>query len=138
MRNFLMRFMYGRYGVDAYSNWLTKVALALSISSLVLSIFDANVISSLLYWTSIAMFIFSMVRIFSRNIPKRAAQNQKFIYKMAAFKKRFATEKSVFSQRRFYHFYRCPSCNQRIRIPRGKGKIEISCPKCRTTFIKKS
>lgn len=138
MRDKLARFMYGRYGVDQFSKFLLQSTLVLCVLSVVFSLFRISLLSSLCYWISLVLIVYSYIRIFSRNITKRYNENQKFLYKKMAFDRKFKSEKSIMMQRRYYHFYRCPSCNQRIRIPRGKGKIEIRCPKCSMTFIKKS
>lgn len=133
-----MRFMYGRYGSDEFSRFLLQCTLVTCILSVILSLFGLRSLSSICYWISIILIIYSYTRMFSRNIQKRYDENQKFLFKKMAFMKKFNSEKSIMKQRKEYHFYRCPSCNQRIRIPRGKGRIEIRCPKCSTTFIKKS
>ncbi|MCR4675383.1 MAG: hypothetical protein K5675_10245 [Lachnospiraceae bacterium] len=41
-------------------------------------------------------------------------------------------------QKKIYKFYTCSSCGQKVRVPKGKGKIEITCPKCKNTFIKRT
>lgn len=138
MREKFMRFMYGRYGSDEFSRFLLQCTLVTCILSVILSLFGLRSLSSICYWISIILIIYSYTRMFSRNIQKRYDENQKFLFKKMAFMKKFNSEKSIMKQRKEYHFYRCPSCNQRIRIPRGKGRIEIRCPKCSTTFIKKS
>lgn len=138
MREKFIRFMYGRYGSDEFSRFLLQCTLVTCILSVILSLFGLRSLSSICYWISIILIIYSYTRMFSRNIQKRYDENQKFLFKKMAFMKKFNSEKSIMKQRKEYHFYRCPSCNQRIRIPRGKGRIEIRCPKCSTTFIKKS
>lgn len=126
--------MYGRYGNDELGRFMLIAAMICCIASLFLK----NGFGAVLYYASIFLIIFVYIRMFSRNIQKRYQENIRFINKKNAIKKKYNTEKSIFSQRRYYHFYRCPRCRQRIRIPRGKGRIEIRCPKCNERFIKNS
>jgi uncharacterized paraquat-inducible protein A len=74
----------------------------------------------------------------SRDIQKRYAENEKYLAATAKFRQRFNREKNMMNQRKTHHIYSCPGCGQKIRIPKGKGKIEIECPKCHTKFIKRS
>lgn len=138
MRDRFARFMYGRYGSDEFSKFLLQCTLVLCVLSVVLNLLGIRTVASLCYWIAMIVIIYTYIRMFSRNIQKRYDENQKFLLKKMAFMRKFHSEKSIMSQRKYYHFYRCPSCRQRIRIPKGKGKIEIRCPKCNTTFIKKS
>ena len=73
-----------------------------------------------------------------QNISKRYAENQKYLKMTAGIRRKLASWKSQLAQRKIYHIYRCPGCKQKIRVPRGRGKIEIRCPKCNTRFVKKS
>lgn len=130
MKEKFYRFMQGRYGSDQLSRFL----MILTVVCMVLSLFGAD----FFYIPGFALLIYSYFRIFSRNLYKRRAENAvylKYEYKVRKF---FATWKRDMAQRKTHHIYRCPSCRQKIRIPRGKGKIEIRCPKCNQTFIKKS
>ena len=130
MKEKFYRFMQGRYGGDQLSRFL----MILTVACMVLSLFVAD----FFYIIGFALLIYSYFRIFSRNRYKRQAENAvylKYEYKVRQF---FATWKRDMAQRKTHHIYRCPSCRQKIRVPRGKGKIEIRCPKCSNTFIKRS
>ena len=130
MRDWFRRLMMGRYGVDQ----LTWVLLALSLLlSLCGSIFRSNVLG-ILCW---AVLVVCYLRIFSRNIDARRLENQKllqFWWKLKNGKANRPTRE----QRKNYKVFSCPTCKQKLRVPRGKGKISISCPKCGTSFIKKT
>lgn len=131
MREKLQRFMMGRYGVDQ----LNRVYIGLVFVLLVLSMITRW---SILYLVALALLVYSYYRMFSRNISKMYAQNQKFLnirYKAVA---KWNKTKNHMKQRKVYRFYKCPSCKQKVRVPKGKGKICITCPKCRTEFVKKS
>ena len=52
--------------------------------------------------------------------------------------RKFRSLKEQWANRKLYHYYRCPQCRQKLRVPRGRGRIQISCPRCGTQFIKKS
>lgn len=134
LREKLAKLMYGRYGVDQLGRAMLIFALVLCV----LSLFVPRRLSGIIYYISLILIILMYIRMFSKNIQKRYQENNKYLSLKASFLRKFQREKEIFSQRRFYHFYRCPHCRQRIRIPRGKGRIEIRCPKCSQTFIKKS
>ena len=137
MRDKFNKFMQGRYGVDDFSRFIMGVALTLIILTMVVTMFNRNV-GSILDFLGIAAIVYAYFRIFSRNIQQRYAENQKYLQVTSKFRLRFNKEKNLMKQRKTHHIDSCPGCGQKIRIPRGKGKIEIECPKCHTKFVKRS
>ena len=130
MRRWLEEFMRGRYGVDDLSRFLLGAAVAVMILNLFLRI-------PLLNTLVIVIFGWIYFRMLSRQYGKRSAENQKFLSlwgKVTGFRNGVGLR----SDFKTHHIYRCPSCGQKIRVPRGKGKIAITCPKCRHEFIKRS
>lgn len=123
--------MSGRYGADE----LSRMLLAISMVFLVISMLSRW---NLFYLFAIVLLIYTYFRMFSRNVSKRYAENQKYLnwkYRLVVKKDQ---KKKQWEQRKIYHFYKCPSCGQKVRVPKGKGKICITCPKCRTEFVRKS
>lgn len=135
MREKLQRFMTGRYGADELGRTLNIVVLV----SLVVSMFSGLLpVLSVFYWFGLALMIYNCFRMFSKNVSKRYEENQRYlsrrykaVVKRDQWKKRFA-------QRDTYRFFKCPGCRQRVRVPKGRGKICITCPKCRREFIRRS
>lgn len=130
MREKLQRFMWGRYGNDRLNQFLLIVAFIL----LILSMFFRGP----LYFLSVALLVYNYFRMFSRNIERRSAENRWFLQKEMKLKGLLARKKWEMGQRKQYHIYKCPNCKQKIRVPRGRGRIAISCRKCGTEFIRKS
>ena len=137
MRDKFNKFMQGRYGVDELSRFTMGVALALIILTMFVNIVNRSV-GSVLDFLGIAAIVYAYFRIFSRNIQQRYAENQKYLQMTSKLRLRFNKEKNLMKQRKTHHIYACPGCGQKIRIPRGKGKIEIDCPKCHPKFVKRS
>lgn len=123
--------MQGRYGADQ----LYRVMLIGGAVLVILSNFIFEVFFLLLGWI---LVVLAFVRAFSKDYSRRYAENQKFLELTGKIRKVFGKQRYVMEQRKDYHIYTCPQCRQKIRMPRGKGKVEISCPKCHTKFIKKS
>lgn len=123
--------MTGRYGVDE----LGKFSLYLTIVLLVISLFVRNGILNALTFLLLVLLYF---RMFSRDYAKRRKENEVFLKYRSKITYFFSKQKRMAAQRKDFHIYSCPNCKQKIRIPRGKGKISITCPKCKTEFIKKS
>lgn len=131
MKEKLRNFMMGRYGIDSFGRFLLGLALIM----LLLSCFFLR---NVFYIVSLLILLYAYYRIFSKDISRRYKENNIFLnykYKIRNF---YQKEKYMFKQRRIYHIYRCPGCKQKIRIPKGKGRICITCPKCKTEFIKRS
>lgn len=135
MKEKLVRFMQGRYGVDTFSKFLLILGLAVVLLSSFLAGKTAGTICYILGWI---LIIYCYFRMFSKNVTKRYAENQTFMAKTYKIRCFFQKQKNMWKQRKTYHIYKCPGCGQKIRIPKGKGKIEVRCPKCSNTFIKKS
>ncbi|MCR5755020.1 MAG: zinc-ribbon domain-containing protein [Acetatifactor sp.] len=130
MREKIYRFMQGRYGSDGLNRFL----MILSLIFFIVSAFGLK----FFYLIGLATIIWAYFRMMSRNFGKRQAENARYMRYEYQVKKKLLQWKNRIQQSKTYHIYKCPSCKQKIRIPRGRGKIEIRCQKCGTTFIKKS
>lgn len=131
MKDKFQRFMTGRYGVDE----LGKYSLYLTIALLIIGLF---VRSRFLNGITFILVLVLYFRMFSKNYAQRRKENEIFLKYKNQVVRFFNKEKRMAQDRVKFHIYTCPSCGQKIRIPRGKGKIAITCPKCKTEFIKKS
>ena len=125
----LQQFMYGRYGLDELSKVLNIVSLALWVVSLFVPY---------LYPVVLALLIWTTFRTYSRNIYSRQKELNKYLQIKGRIKQFFKLQKDKWINRHTHKYYKCPSCKANLRVPRNRGKIEISCPKCHTKFIKKT
>lgn len=129
--NFLRRFMMGRYGSD-------QLNLALLIGGLVILAIQWVTGWRLLGILVFALLILCYCRMLSRNIQARYAENQKFLQWWNPIRHKGNDFKVRFASRKTHRYYKCPQCGKRLRVPRGRGKINIACPQCRTQFIRNS
>ena len=122
-RSWLQRFMMGRYGTD-------KLNIAILVTGLVASVLSAIIrfplLDLLLMLLSYALVGWALFRALSRNTYKRYQENRRYLM----LRQRW--------QDREHRYFDCPRCRQQVRVPRGKGKISISCPKCKEKFIRKT
>lgn len=131
MREKFARFMMGRNGVDELARFESIFVWIL----LLVSIFSRMWIFDLL---AMALIVHMYFRILSRDVSKRYEENQKYVNFRYNTVVKWDKKKKRIAQRRNYRFYKCPMCRQEVRVPKGHGKIQITCPKCRETFIKRS
>lgn len=131
MRERMQGFMAGRYGTDQ----LSKVILWISLACLAVSMFTRL---NVFYILGLVLLIYTYYRMFSRNVAKRYAENQKYLNWRYGFAVKRNKRKVHWEQRKIYRFYKCPQCRQKVRVPKGKGKVAITCPKCRMEFVRKS
>lgn len=119
----LQRFMRGRYGTDKLNTLILVTGLVLCIGSMFLPVGWPVAVATLLSYVCCIIAIF---RTFSRNTHKRYRENRRYLSFLARLKDRD------------HRYFKCPKCRQSIRVPKGKGRIAITCPKCRERFIKKT
>lgn len=127
----LRRFMVGRYGFDELNRFL----VILSAIVLLLSNFIFKIV---LYPISLIILLLCIYRILSKNHNSRYKENYIYLNNRNILYSKINKVKYNINQRKMYHIFKCPSCRQKVRIPKGKGKVTITCPKCRTEFKKKS
>ncbi len=131
MREKFRRFMIGRYGTDGLNQFLSILSLVLILLALLTK-------SSFLTLLGMIPLAFCYYRSLSRNISKRTEENYQFYAVKDRITGKINGLKDQWANRKLYHYYRCPQCRQKLRVPRGRGRIQISCPRCGTQFIKKS
>ena len=136
MKNFFGRigngfrnFMIGRYGSDDLGRFLMGILLILIVASFILR----NPILQGVIW---ALFLYIYFRMLSRNYAKRAAENDWYLQKTEKVRRFIRIRQRRFADRKTYKHFTCPGCGQDIRVPKGKGHVRISCPKCHHTFEK--
>ena len=121
--NSIQRFMMGRYGHDRLNVALLIVGVILTVISMFARSKLVVLVTTML---SYVMLILALYRCLSRSTYKRYNENRRFLLMLDRLKDRNN------------RYYACPKCRQTVRVPRGKGKIAITCPKCREKFIKKT
>lgn len=127
-REIIGRFMIGRYGTDQ----LNKTLLVLAFLCMLASNFGFTLA---LYMIGLACLVICYIRMFSRNHQARYKENVTYMNLWNKVKNIFRMKKQVNTT---HHIFTCPQCKQKIRIPKGKGKIMVRCPKCGNEFRKKS
>lgn len=129
--NWFRRFMTGRYGADQLSIALLFVSLLLSV----VFFFIPGTALSYIVYIPLIVFLF---RLLSKNIQKRREENIKFLKIWRPVESWFKTKQYRLKDSKSHRYYKCPNCKQTVRVPRKKGKILITCPKCKLEFIKKT
>ena len=119
----LKRFMMGRYGTDKLNNLLLWIAAILVLLSIFLQNPALNLVAVLLAYV---LMVISVFRSLSRNVYQRHKENRRYLNLLERLKDRE------------HRYFACPKCKQSVRVPKGKGKIAITCPKCRERFVHKT
>ena len=123
LRSWLRQFMMGRYGTDKLNIAILGAGV---IASIVAMFIYFPPVKLLFVFISYVFMGWAIFRTLSRNTYKRYKENRKYLMLLQRIKDRE------------HRYYDCPRCRQQVRVPRGKGKINISCPKCKEKFIRKT
>ena len=127
-------FFHGIHGFDGLSWGLICLGLLIDLLTVLVSPETAQWMS----FFGLLPLLLCLVRVFSHNHEQREKENQKFLRLMHPVFEYLDRKNQEREQAQIYRFFKCPACTQKIRVPRGKGKIEITCPKCGNKFIKKT
>ena len=130
IRNAIQRFMYGRYGTD-------QLNLALLGLYLVLYLVSALTRWGVLYWLSLAVLFLLLFRTLSRNAARRRAENAKFLQVASPMIRWWRFQRTAHRDKE-HRYFKCPNCGQQLRVPRGKGKITVTCRSCGASFEERS
>ena len=127
MMQWFRRFMAGRYGTDSLHRFMSVISWIL----LLVSLFTGGLA---LYLLAMLSLLCTLFRSFSRDTWKRSRENQQYLQAKGKLAAAFLKIKTQFRQRKTHRFYKCQSCRTTLRIPKGRGRVIITCPKCRMSF----
>lgn len=128
--NWLKKMMYGRYGVDELSLFLLGLYLVLVLLSQLPYL-------GLLSWVALAVILWDFFRILSRRFDRRRAENARFMSLAGPVIRWFKIRRTILRDRE-HRYFKCPNCGQYLRVPRGRGKINVVCRSCGVSFEEKS
>ena len=127
----LKHFMIGRYGID-------QLSVALLIFSLVLSLLNGFIVSTILTIVDLGAIFLCYFRILSKNLYARQQENFKFLRIWHPVKNASLRKWNRLKGMKTHKYFKCPECKQTLRVPRGKGKVCITCPKCKHELHKRT
>lgn len=125
----MQAWMYGRYGYDELSKCLSIAALVCILISLLVPLLNP---------IALILLIWSTFRSFSRNLEKRQKEREVYLKYTGKVKQSFKRRKDMWRERKTYRYYKCPGCKRWLRVPKGKGQIEITCPVCKGKITRKT
>ena len=123
----LMEWLRGRQGPDDLAVFSMNLAIVVVIVNLFARV-------SWLGWVALALIVYSMFRIQSKNLGARARENEAFLKALGPARPWVQNPRAAWTELRTYKHVKCASCKQRVRVPRGKGKLRVTCPRCKTKF----
>lgn len=127
MKMSVARFMQGRYGADEFGQALLWIGIALSL----IEMFTGWMLLGML---SMALFIWAIYRMFSRNTAARSAENTRFLYQWGRVRRSVSQFVSRVKHAKEYKYFKCPQCKAKLRIPRKVGEVTVTCKKCQHRF----
>ncbi len=130
IRNAIQRFMYGRYGNDQLNLCLIGLYLVVYLLSAFTRVYA-------LYGVSLVLMAVALFRLLSRNLTRRREENVRFLQAIAPLVRWFRLRRTIRRDKE-HRYFKCPNCGQQLRVPRGKGKITVTCRGCGASFQEKS
>ncbi len=144
--------MQGRNGVDALAKFENKISIGCLLIALLFTFISVlllrreaytastvfRILNYVFYGIGILLIIHWIWRVFSRNVSKRQAENTRFLYRKQRISRWLSSKKQAWKDRKTYKYFKCPKCGQRLRAPKKKGKIRVTCSKCSNIFIQKT
>ncbi len=123
IKNAFRNFMVGRYGTDKLNMAILFCGVVVCLVSMFIPVAQVKLVLTL---AAYGLMFWAMFRCFSRNTYKRYRENRKYLMLLDRIKDRE------------HRYFECPKCHQPVRVPKGKGKIAVTCPKCKGKFVKKT
>ncbi len=130
IRNAIQQFMRGRYGNDQLNLFLIVLYLLLYLLFVLTGV-------EIFYWISLALVFVSLFRILSHNIPSRQKENAQFMRLAGPAIQWFRLQRTI-RRDKDHRYFKCPNCGQQLRVPRGKGRITVTCRSCGASFQENS
>lgn len=121
------KLMKDRYGGD-------QLTLVLLLASVILTLVGRLTKISVLGLLSYLPLGYAAYRMLSKDIEKRRLENYKFSIFVSPIYGKYKGIQNKFKERKTYKYFKCPACNSELKVPKGKGKIKITCPKCGDKF----